>query len=48
MKSNYEQLDKFNEEICKWDVYQDILPYKDTVVPKTTFYSTEEYTQYQK
>ena len=58
MKAQYikDTLDKFQEEILKWDLYSDILGAVDGEAKqpevitqvKNSFYSPEEYSYYQK
>ena len=50
MKSQVQDiLDKFHEEICKWDLHKDII--EEETKPqevKNSFYSPEQYSYYQK
>ena len=43
MKSNIDQLDKFHEDICKWDLHQDIISHQDSFIIKSTYYSSDDY-----
>ncbi len=46
MKSIQETIDKFQEDICKWDLYKDVFPSQQpqpSTLSKPTFYSVEEY-----
>ncbi|CDW81163.1 UNKNOWN [Stylonychia lemnae] len=43
MKSNSDQLDKFHEDICKWDIHTDILNHKDAFIIKSAYYSSDDY-----
>jgi hypothetical protein len=44
-----EQIDRFHEDICKLDLYQDVLNQEGTgYTEKNKFYSAEEYLKHQK
>lgn len=43
MKQNLDQLEKFQEDVCKWDIFTDILPHKDEAFLKSTYYTAEDY-----
>lgn len=44
-----DQIDKFHEDVCKLDLYADILAQDSTTVePKSRFYSAEEYLAHHK
>ena len=43
-------LDKFHEEICKWDLHNDVMSIVEEAKQevKNSFYSPESYSYYQK
>lgn len=44
-----DQIDKFHEDICRWDLFEDVLNApSQNVEPKHKFYAPEEYHYHQK
>ena len=43
MKQNFDQLDKFHEDISKWSLQTDILAAVDLPLDKNVFYTSDEY-----
>eukprot|EP00347_Sterkiella_histriomuscorum_P019777 403340332 len=47
-QATFDQLDKFHEDLCKWDLHQEILSHVDDFLLKPMYYSTEDYILTQK